>query len=103
MEKPKEEEAVVVAVSSISSTLVRWVKKDYIIIAICLLSVLLCGVFYLNGASIIQECNNNCVEQFKNNCKTYSGEAYSPELYTTNNTLPILNIDTWRLNNEDKD
>lgn len=73
-----------------------FVKKDWIIIAICLVSVLICLVAYMNTAIVLRSCNDNCMKEFESKCMNNE----KPELYNTGEKYPVLNLSNWVVEDE---
>jgi hypothetical protein len=71
-EKEEEDEALDV------SPIVTWIKKDLLIILICLVVIGLCLVIHSRLDEVIEQCNEDCREQLKDciynpSLKNYEG------------------------------
>lgn len=72
-------------------SLMEWIKKDFIIIIVCLVAVLVCIFSYFNASIILEQCNSKCVEQFNEHCST----GFVPVPYINDENLPALNLSNW--------
>ncbi len=66
-------------------------KTDLILLIVCLVSVLLCFVFYMNTAIIEEKARDHYTKQFEEHCTDYDADPY----YGTE-AFPILNFSNWR-------
>lgn len=76
-----------------------YIKKDWLIIAVCLLTILICGVFYMNTAIIVAKCNDNCIKQFNDKC--WMQEDVIAPNYNTSERFPVMNLSNWRMTEDE--
>lgn len=53
-----------------------WLRQFWVILLICAAAVVLCFYAYGNATEVLDVCNNNCVEQFNEKCRTNA--SYEP-------------------------
>jgi len=57
---------------------IDYIRKEWAVIAICLVAILITMLTYLPAQKVLAECNKNCISQFKNKCVT--GAEYIPTM-----------------------
>lgn len=71
----------------------QWFQANWIILLLCLASILLCMVFYMNTAIVAQRINENANAQFSAKCQI-PGQEYVPTNITER--FPVFNLSNWR-------